>query len=77
MEQPLCGASLGLAILRRGGLAAWMEACIVVSPPAGRPPAAAAVPACLALAGLRGELTMVIAAMALSAAPPRRSSTTC
>lgn len=67
---PLRGlAAQGLSLLRRSGLAAWVEAFLPMpSPPTAPVSLAAPTPGRLPM-DVRGELTLLVAAMALSAVP--------
>ena len=65
---PSAGRGVGFALFLRSGMAAWIEACEAVSPPSP-PLRLPPLPRDQLLpTDARGEVTMVLAAMAFSAA---------
>lgn len=67
-QPPSAGRGVGFALFLRSGMAAWIEACEVVSPPSPPLRLPPGEPDRLLPTDVRGEVTMVLAAMALSAA---------
>ncbi|MBI4587440.1 MAG: hypothetical protein HY725_01260 [Candidatus Rokubacteria bacterium] len=65
---PSAGHGVGFALFLRSGMAAWIEACAAVAPPCGAPRLPPMQRDQLLPTDMRGEVTMVLATMALSVA---------
>ena len=65
---PGAGRGVGFALFLRSGMAAWIEACRTVSPLCPPPRLPQAERDRLLPTDVRGEVTMVLAAMALAVA---------